>query len=85
MNISLKSGLEINKVSHVKASRLLALSFFRYFMRLTKDRQDIVFERYFSLTVEDMDVRASENLGGRPGGLPRMSENAVSCLSEYNL
>jgi len=52
---------------------------------MSKDRQDIVFERFFSLISKDMDVLASENLGGRPGGLPRMSENAVSCLSEYNL
>jgi len=52
---------------------------------MSQDRKDIVFERLFSLTVEDMDVRASENLGGRPGGLPRMSENAVSLLSKLNV
>jgi len=49
---------------------------------ISKGRWDIVFKRFFSLTSEDKDVRASENLGGRPGGLPRMSENTVSCLSE---
>jgi len=32
---------------------------------ILQDRQDIVFERFFSLISEDMDVRASENLGGR--------------------
>ena len=42
-------------------------------------------ERFFSLISEDKEVLASENLGGRLGCLPRMSENTVSCLSEYNL
>jgi len=51
---------------------------------MSQDRQDIAFERFFSLTSKDRDVLASENLGGRPGGLPRMSENAVSCLSKFS-
>ena len=40
----------------------------------------MVFERLFSAISEDTDVRAGENLGGRLGSLPRMSENAVFCL-----
>jgi hypothetical protein len=40
----------------------------------------MVFERLFSLDSEGMDVLASENLGGRLGCLPRMSENTISCL-----
>ena len=43
-------------------------------------RGDIVFERFFSLIRQDRDVLASENLGGRPGGLSRMSENTVPSL-----
>jgi hypothetical protein len=32
---------------------------------------------------EDMEVLASESLGGRLGCLPRMSDNTMSCLYQH--
>ena len=54
-------------------------------MHKTKGGLDIISSRFFSLISEDRDVLASENLGGRPGGLSRMSENIVFSPPDYRL